>query len=489
MAHLRTLATNPHERSGLIGATLPNLALLLACFWVLSLSGCSDAPPLPEVRDLNVALFVLDTTRADAVEGYGADDVHTPTFARLAREGVRFQNARSTSAWTLPSHGSIFTSLYPSQHGAHAEGAGLVKDRTTLSQLLGRTHEAAGFSENPHIVEARGFARGFDHFEETWREQETHEVPPPTEERIAHWLEGRDRSKPFFLFVNLMTPHLPYVPSPQHQARFVPNLDDRIIDNFRGVEESHARMQIMGKLAFRRLDFSILRALYRADVSYADERLGNILSLLGGKPVLDKTLVIVVSDHGENIGHHGLMEHQFCLYESLLHVPLVMRLPGTLEAGSVRYDAVQLVDILPTILDALDWPREAWPAVEGRSLLEEPVDRWRPSYAEIMRPIRQEPLFKAIDPDFDFAPFLRRLKSVQVGTLKLIASERGARELYDLASDPGERTNLASRRPEDVARLERLLLDWAGGWEPEQGDTAEVDGETREALRALGYLE
>lgn len=452
--------------------------------------GCSD-DPAPPVRELNVALIVLDTTRADAVEGYGADNVYTPTLERLASEGVRFENARSTSAWTLPSHGSIFTSLYPSRHGAHAEGAGLASEHTTLSEMLGRTHDAAGFSENPHIVEARGFARGFAHFEETWREQETEEIPPPTEARIARWLETRDTSKPFFLFVNLMTPHLPYVPPPAQQQRLVPDLDPKILQNFRSVQEGHARMQIMGKLAFKRLDFSILRALYRADVSYADERLGTILGLLGGSDVLDRTLVIVVSDHGENIGHHGLMEHQFCLYESLLRVPMIMRLPGTFEAGSVRYDPVQLVDVMPTILDVLQWPRDRWPALEGRSLAADPLERNRPVYAETMRPEQQQPLYHAIDPDFDFTPFLRRLKSVQVGDLKLIASERGGRELYNLASDPEEQKNLVHRLPEDAARLETLLLEWAGGWEPAAAGGAKVDldEDTRKALRELGYVE
>jgi arylsulfatase A-like enzyme len=456
---------------------------------MFNLAGCGDEDPVPEVRDFNVILIVLDTTRADAVEGYGEREIHTPTLAKLAAEGVLFQNARTTSAWTLPSHGSLFTALYPSRHGAHSEGAGLDPKRTTLPELLGRTHESAGFSENPHIVEARGFARGFEHFEETWREQESLEVPPPTEARIAEWFEGRDPSRPFFLFVNLMTPHLPYAPPRALQERLVPDLDPRIIDNFRAVGEGHARMQMMGSLGFKRRDFSILRALYRADVSYADERVRTILDLVGGNPVLDRTLVVVVGDHGENIGDHGLMEHQFCLYESLLRVPMILRLPGVFTRGSVRDEPVQLVDVMPTILDVLEWPRDRWPAMEGRSLLGPPIPMDRPVYAEYMRPDGQQALFHAIDPDFDFSPFLRRLRSIQVENLKLIVPEGGERELYNLATDPDERINLATQRPADVDRLEAQLLHWTKRWEPGEPATTQLDTQTQEALRELGYVE
>ncbi len=439
---------------------------------------------------------MLDTTRADAVEGYSSDpvatplDSFTPNLARLAREGARFDKARTTSAWTLPSHGSIFTSLFPSRHGAHAEGEGIARDVTTLGDLLGRTHQSAGFSENPHIGEAKGFARGFDQFEETWREPHARDAAPPTEARVSRFLSERDRDEPFFLFVNLMTPHLPYVPPERHRARFGPDLSPEIVQNFMNVEEGHARMHAMGKLGFKRIDFSILRSLYRADVAWADERLGTLIEALETEQLLDETLVIVVSDHGENIGHHGMMEHQFCLYESLLRVPLVIRWPEAFEAGEVRNDAVQLVDLLPTILEAVEWPRDQWPDIEGTSLLARPAaSDGRPSYAELMRPLGQAPLFDAIDPDFDFAPFLRRLKSIQLGSLKLIVSEHGAVELYDLATDPGERINLAKRQPDDVARLRAQLLDWSGGWEPRRGAAAPLDDKTREALRALGYAE
>ncbi|MFT5441299.1 MAG: arylsulfatase A-like enzyme [Myxococcota bacterium] len=466
----------------------PLAAITLSCLAAFGL-GCEQASPPPDVKDLNVVLIVLDTTRADAVEGYGGADAHTPTLSKLASEGVLFRNARTTSAWTLPSHGSIFTALYPSRHGAHAEGGGIREERTTLSQMLGRTHATAGFSENPHIIEAHGFARGFDHFEETWREQEAHKTPPPTEARVAKWLEARDESEAFFLFVNLMTPHLPYAPPAAQQAIHVPKLDAKIIDNFRGVEEGHARLQMMGKLGFKRLDFSILRALYQAEVSYADERVATILRSLGPASVLDNTLVVVVSDHGENIGDHGLMEHQFSLHESLLRVPLIMRLPGTFTRGSFRDEPVQLVDIMPTILDVLEWPTEQWPAMEGRSLIGLPISMERPVYAEYMRPGGQEKLFHAIDPNFDFSKFNRRLKSIQVKNLKLITSDSGGRELFNLATDPDERRNLAQRQPEDADRLEARLLDWAGGWEPGDAESIDLDQQTEDALRELGYIE
>jgi len=462
----------------------------LSLFCLLAgLAGCGEDESLAKVRRVNVALIVLDTTRADAVEGYADLEVHTPTLRKLASEGVLFENARTTSAWTLPAHGSLFTSLFPSRHGAHSEGGGLDPARTTLPEILSKTHDSAGFSENPHIVEARGFARGFDHFAETWRGQDDLTVPPPTERHIAEWFEGRDASKPFFLFVNLMTPHLPYTPPRELEARLVPKLDRRILDNFRSVDEGHARLQMMGSLTFKRFDFSILRALYRAEVSYADQRLAAILDLMGGASVLDQTLIVVVGDHGENIGHHGMMEHQFGLYESLLRVPMIMRLPGVFPKGSVRNEPVQIVDVMPTILDALEWPRDQWPAMEGRSLLGLPIPMDRPVYAEYMRPDGQQALFHAIDPDFDFTPFSRRLKSIQVKQFKLIVPDPGERELYNLLKDPEEKNNIASKLPSIADRLQTQLLEWIERGESDPSHPIEVDPQTRNALRKLGYTE
>ncbi len=458
----------------LIAITLTLVAL--AC-------GRSSAP--------NVLLLVLDTTRADAIAAYREGPAYTPTVDALAAEGILFTQARSTSAWTVPSHGSLFTGLYPSRHGAHAESELLPAEAVTLAELLRPTHETVGFSENPHIIRAKGYAQGFDEYEETYRRRPSPGEPPVTLELIEAWLAERDHGRPFFLFVNLMTPHLPYRPPPRLRARFMPaGVSDASARRFAAVGERQARLFMSGALHFQPPDLEILRALYRADVSYADERTAQLLGQLRAHDALERTLVVVIGDHGENIGDHGLMEHQLCLYESLLRVPMLFRLPGVFEAGRRSDAPVQLVDVAPTVLETVGLPRTSWPVMEGQSLLHGAPAPDRPVVAEYMRPLEQRKLFRRVNPDFEFGVFDRRLKSIQVGRWRLIVSDRGEAELYDLTSDPDESRNLAAEQPQRVAALEQRLHDWAGS-SPTRSplDPPALDEETRESLRSLGYLE
>jgi arylsulfatase A-like enzyme len=362
-----------------------------------------------------------------------------------------------------------------------------------MAELLAPTHDTAGFSENPHIVEAKGFAQGFGHYEETWRLRKQRGEVPPTVEHAVAWLRepgGRDGGRPFFLFVNLMDPHLPYVPPDRWASGLLPpSVDDATVQRMRAVSEREARLFMTGKLRFSGAELDVLRALYGAEVAFADDRLGRILAAIEEDGSLDETLVVVLSDHGENIGEHGLMEHQLCLYETLLRVPLAMRLPGVFDGGAEREGPVQVVDLLPTVLDVVDVPESDWPAVEGMSLVHDDPDPGRAIYAEYMRPLRQRARFEAVNPEFDFDRFDRRLKSVQIKNLKLIAPEGGELELYDLSEDPGETRNLSGRMP-GVARTLLAHLDrWATAPEHAHQPEPALDPETIEALRELGYVE
>ncbi len=453
-------------------------------------AAAAAAAPASVERPNNVLLLVLDTTRADAVGAYGGGPAHTPALDRLAREGTLFANARTTSAWTLPSHASLFTGLYPSRHGAHWEHRFLDPLPTTLAEVLAATHHTAGFSENPHITRSGGFAQGFADFAETWRRRSG--TGAATVERVGEWLDRRDPSRPFFLFVNLMACHLPYRPPLAHQRRFVPaGTDEALVNELRALDERAARRAMTGSEPLGEDRLEVLRALYRADVSWADELAGRLVAMLEDAGELDRTLVVVLSDHGENLGDHGLMEHQLSLYETLLRVPMILRLPGVVEAGRVEEAPVQLVDVLPTVLDTLAVPAGAWPEVQGSSLLAGTLPADRPQLAEYMRSEHQRRLFHKADPAFDFDPWDRRLKSLQVGDQKLIVSDRGERELFDLASDPGETKNLAAERPEAVRALERRLAELAAGWTAAPAVAAEpvIDEETRAALESLGYVD
>jgi arylsulfatase A-like enzyme len=453
---------------------------LLCSALLAGLSGCSGG----EVqRPPNLLLVVLDTARGDAVT-----EAPTPTLDRLAAQGVRFTQARSTSAWTVPAHGSLFTGLYPSRHGAHHEHPFLLEDRVTLAELLAPTHEGAAFSENVHIGPGRGFHRGFDHFEETWRLPGGYGRRPPTIERVARWLEGRDDpDRPFHLFVNLMDPHLPYDPP----GPFAPHPEgpeaERLLALAR-FNEWDARMVIAGRASLGRLELDWLRRLYLGEVAFVDARLGSLVGILRDRGELHRTLVVVVSDHGENIGEHGLMEHQFSLHETLLRIPMVWWLPGVFEGGIERNDPVQLVDVAPTVLDALFVPSEGRPRMEGVSLLQGRPLANRRLVAEYMRPIEQRPRFAEIAPELDFDPFERRLEAVIHGHLKLLVKEGEEPRLYDLDVDPGELQDVAAERQETVAELLAWLEGWRGGARPVTAPPPiELDEEAVRRLRSLGY--
>jgi arylsulfatase A-like enzyme len=452
-------------------------------------AACRSAPSGPP----NVLLVVFDTARTDAFSYFGRGGTQTPVFDGIAAKGVVFPKARSTSAWTLPSHASLFTGLYPSRHGATHESHLLASERVTMAEVLAPTHETAGFSENPHIGRAKGFAQGFGHFDETWRLRGQRGEAAPTIEHVLEWLRGRGPAsdRPFFLFINLMDPHLPYVPPEPFASQLASNgFEPERVRRMRDVNEREARLYMTGRLRFTPREFEILRALYDAEVAFSDSRAGRVLNELQTQGLLDHTLVILVADHGENIGEHELMEHQLCLYETLLRVPIAFRLPGVFEGGEVREAPAQLVDVPPTVFEVLGVPQESQPPMEGTSLLGNDPPATRPLYAEYMRPIRQKARFLAVNPVFDFTRFDRRLRSIQVGDLKLITSDRGDVELFDLSDDPGENVNLSEERPEVVETLKGQLGRWleAGGSASPVHEPA-LDPETIEALRELGYME
>lgn len=457
----------------------------------VALAGCA-APVEPPSRPPNVLLVVLDTLRADAVHGYSAPQRQTPTLAALAREGALFTQARSTSAWTVPAHASIFTGRYPSRHGAHHEGGALPGEALTLAELLADTHDTAAFVENPHLTREKRFDQGFAVYRNTWRMRRHPATDAlPTHRLVRRWLAGRTGERPFFLFINYMTPHLPYRPPPAYEQRFAgAAVDPALLADLRSFGDREARLFIAGRLALSPPELELLRRLYAAEVAFVDARLRMIIAALRRGRQLDETLVVVTSDHGENLGDHGLMEHQFCLYETLLRVPLVMRLPGRIAAATRRDDPVQLVDLFPTVLEAAGVPRERWPPQEGASLLGAPLPAERPVVAEYMLPHEQRRIFASEIPDFDFAPLFRRLRSLQIGSEKLIVAAGGRPELYDLASDPGELTNLAAERPQAVRRLAERLQRWLeAGLGPLDPEAVELGDETLEALRSLGYVE
>jgi arylsulfatase A-like enzyme len=468
--------------------------LLPAVAGAVLLAGCGPSiGPEEALRPPNVLLVVLDTVRADALSCYGNPRPTTPNLDRLASEGTRFENAYATCFWTLPSHASLLTGLYPSEAGATSETNQLPQRLTTLAEHLSNAgYRTSAIVRNAWLSQERGFAQGFESFIEDWRDDTSHEAQEEegAVELATAWMGERvDNGEPFFLFVNLNIAHLPYTPPNSDRARFAsrPWSGER-------VERLMAIQGGWGHLAGRQSlgadDFRLLRDLYEAEVSIADRHVGRMLGWLEDRGQIDRTLVIVVSDHGENLGDHGRIDHVYSLYDTTVRVPLIVRHPARAQAGSVRSELVSLIDVAPTILEAaglsdpgLGLPGLALDSSElsGRSIV----------FAENGRPINGIRLLEKWFPEFDASSIDHSMRMIRSGPFKLIWTADVSAELFDIESDPRELEDLSPTRPELGNRLLADLRSWSRGIEPRAVPRAfeSTDRESLEKLRRLGYVE
>lgn len=459
----------------------------------------------------NIALIVLDTVRPDHLSCYGYPRPTSPNVDRLAAEGVRYEGAFCTAPWTLPSHGSMFTGAYVSRHGLDQGSERLSDDLLTLAEFLtAQGYQTAGFSSNIWVSEMTGLARGFEYFRRA-------NVPPFEDVKqpalwqkiikeiywryffkrydygareINHMIADffRDQwqsDRPLFLFVNYLEAHLQYEPPRAFRHLFLENREQR---RLAGSLDQDARKFNAGFLSYSEEELAVLKALYDAEIRYADFRLGKLVELLEAWGILDDTLLIITSDHGENLGDHGLMDHQFSLHDTLMRVPLVMRHPGLFEAGQVVGRPAQTVDFWPTVAELLgathDLPADQ---VQGESLLSLPPDDSREVFAEYLSP-RVNVLQRAF-PGHDWSAFDRALRAIRTGRHKFIQASDGRDELYDIEADPGESHNLVAQQPDVVDDLRRRLEDWVATVQrPVAGREADMQADTRRVLEGLGYI-
>jgi arylsulfatase A-like enzyme len=474
---------------------------LLAAIAAFAGLACAAEPPRPP----DIVLVVLDTVRADRLSCYGYERPTTPRIDALCKRGIRFENAFSTSSWTLPAHASLFTGLYPIEHGATQENTRLGTGPSTLADILGaRGYATFAASANPLVSANTGLDRGFDVFADTWRGAGRHGHPEPAQHpnvrAVLGFLETLAPSQPFFVFVNYVEAHGPYQPPEPHRSRFL--RDDASPEMLRSALQRGTVGYYLDPATIRPEEFEVLSDLYDGEVARVDALLGGLVDALDGAGRLENTLVVVTSDHGENLGEHGHFRHVFSLYATTVRIPLLLVLPDDERAGEVRPEPVGLVDVFATVLARAGVTPPAG-AAHGRDLLgalgaDEPV------FAEYYYPLQALGPFPAGAFESEgapLAPYLRRLRSVQRGPLRAIGSSSGELELYDLSDDRDESRDLAgSPARATVERELRTLLDAfvsrAGG-EPPLPDGAagapaaafgELDEESLQRLRELGYL-
>ena len=425
---------------------------LLAIVSVLGLSwGCGSppqAPPAPQAAR-NLMIVTIDTLRADRVGAYGNTTVATPNLDRLAREGAMATYASAHVPLTRPSHTSLFTGLYPAEHGIRDNVAPPLRtDAPLLAEILQQQgFRTAGFVSSIVLSKQSGLARGFARYSDQFEIGDDdarflNTIQKRGDATVAEavaWL-GEAATARRFAWVHLYDPHDPYEPPEPYRTRYA------------------------GRP-------------YDGEVAWSDELVGRLDGALAANGLRDNTLLIVTSDHGEGLDEHGEAVHGFFVYETTLRVPFLARGPGVKSGHKVDV-VVRTVDVFPTVLDLLGLAGST-PAVSGRSLAAAlRGDRMddQPSFAESLTPLVH----------YGWSD----LRAVRDGRWKYILAPRP--ELYDLDRDPAERQDLATQEPARARALragleKRLRQEQAAAREPGAANTT-VSPDLLEKLGALGYV-
>lgn len=414
----------------------------------LGLLSCGRGSALPAGDSrLNVLVITLDTIRADRLGAYGNKRIDTPFIDGLAARGVLFEECAASAPLTLPSHTSIFTGTYPVYHGVRDNGDFVVPSGlTTMAELFREKGYRTGAFVGAFVLSARwGLNRGFDTYTEPTGASAAEILSMGDVRRrggavvddALTWLQ-QPSSSPFFAWIHLYDPHLPYDPVSPFRERYP--------------EEP-----------------------YLAEVAYSDAQLARVGAYLESAGLAKRTMVVFAGDHGEGLGDHDEIDHGLFVYQTTVRVPLIITHPALRSGGIRRPEVVSLVDLLPTVADATGIRRPA--EVQGESLW--PLLGGVGSFRE--RPVYSETYYPRLH--FGWST----LTSLQERHLQFIDSSEP--ELYDLAKDPGQKENLLGPKPELLAEMKRRLdeLEASLGRNAKTASRA-PDPETIAKLRSLGYL-
>jgi arylsulfatase A-like enzyme len=425
----------------------------------------------------NAIVFLVDTLRADKLSAYRAQSrVRTPGLNTFVQSATVMENARSQENWTKPSVATLLSSLLPWQHNA-VSGDDVLPDSVELMpELLGkRGYYTGAFITNGYCSDKFGFKQGWRTYRNYIREGR-----PNTAKHVASdvldWLDHRPKDQPFFLYVHTIDPHVPYKPPQQFLTFYDAQPYSGPID-FNKAGDVLERIKI-GRIRPNDRDREHLTALYDAEISYHDVHFAAMMQGLKERGLDDETVVVVTADHGEEFWDHGSVGHGHSVYDELLHVPLIVRVPGMTGGGARVPDAVGLVDVMPTVLDALG---EKIPdQLVGRSFL--PALRGQSDAA----------------PRAAVSGFFRAWRTLATGRLKLVQHGTERASLYDVQSDPGETKDLASEQPIALAYTRGLLgltlAEDAGDDDAlraarnHEGVRTTIDAKTEAQLKALGYV-
>ncbi len=439
----------------------------------------------PEVR--NVVVLLVDTLRADALSLYSETRVRSPQMERFAREGTIFQRCQAPSNWTKPSCASVLTGLHPLTHRALGEGSALSSSVHLVSEMFQQSgFQTAALIANGYLAAEFGFNQGWHLYRNYIRERLQTEAEHVFGDAIT-WMEEH-REQRTFTYIQTIDPHVPYDPPDEdlnlydpapYDGPIRPRSTGNLLEDFKA-----------DRVRLSRRDRTRLRALYDGEITYHDRHFGRFIDRLRELNLLDQTLIVVTADHGEEFFEHDSVGHGHSLYQELLHVPLIMRMPGLVPAGERAEPVCSLVDIVPTVLAAagVDTPS----GIEGRNLV--PDLRGHPS------PI----MGGSFSSKWDTGNNRETSWTARVGDWKLRMRGPATSYLYDLARDSGETHDYDEENPVALRAARIVLGQFLGA--PNRGqwlapvvaqqevsrlaeEEAQMTPELCEQLRGLGYMD
>jgi arylsulfatase len=439
-------------------------------------------------RPPSAVIIVIDTLRADHLGSFGYDSPTSPNLDGLqGGSWILFQNAYAHSPWTLPSFGSILTSMPPPVHRAGerlvVNDAGkkvfyrLQEEVRTIAEILGEDHgfRTAAFVNNPYLSPRFGLDRGFERYDHAAK---SHWDTRPAEQMVdlaTDWLSGLQEDERFLVLLHFLDPHIYYDPPDRFASKFV--------GSARATERPDPEIYLDSLLEGfvpSDDDKTFLQGLYDGEIAYVDEQIGRFLDFLDERDLLDSTAIVITADHGEEFWDHGSFEHGHSLYDELVHVPLWVKLPAgsrfdsSRPASGVTDRLTCHVDIVPTLLDLLEL--ETSTPMMGRSHFSS-----------------AEPTTRSCYLGFTLYGSLEHQGIVQDGFKLIEDRPEQVAELYDLSADPGERTNLIEANGEQADRLrydlDALNREFDAVRAPMKNEAPlMLDREILERLEALGYI-
>jgi len=426
-------------------------------------------------KDLNVIIIGIDACRKDHLSCYGYNLTTTPNLSSFTNDCVLFTNAISQSPWTLPSVASFFTSCFPSVHGATSKKK-LYGIRTTIPSGVEIISEfglkTKAFVNAPNLAPELGFARGFDDYD-----YEVHRKADETINKAIKWIEENSEER-FFLFVYLFDPHLSYAPPEQHLERLIKlsgfKYNGRLGTSFSSPPLDKVRNK---EISFSDDDWTFIQLLYDAEISFVDESCGKLFNYLKEKKIYDRSIIVVMSDHGEEFRDHGGFEHGHTQYDELLNVPLMIKMPFNIKRGKIISNQVSMIDVMPTLLKMLS--------------IRVPIIFQGESFMGLIKEghIREERT--AFSEDILYGG---EIKSIRKGCFKLITTPLLDNvELYNICRDPHEQTNLCDNEKDKVIMMKKMLVSWMRFnlklVKKLKGENlTEVDKKTIDILKSLGYI-